>query len=258
MRSRLAAPLRGVLRLANAVLAALSLAVVGASLYMALKYHRGGLIPPAPPIAEPPPPGETLLQLDGPTKQGSSGSPWFIYAVFGAGLYLLVTATTGLSGLRSGNRRRLVLYITLLTGAILGEAAVLLLLFAAGSWRSHLPPDASGWLDAALAFADANARLVKLIGLSALLAQLLTLGAACWLGSIYQQAYDDWLDDVEDRRERAWQALGRSAERSYATGGADSAWGARMRGKYGVQSSEFAQAAARARQAAALAGDSPA
>ena len=114
--------------------------------------------------------------------------------------------------------------------------------------------------DAFSTFVDANPRLVKVAGLAVIMAEVAALGAACWLHSIYQAAYDDWLDGVEERRARVREVLSRSAERVYGVepGAAASPWGRRLRGKYGVGSSEWEESARAVRQAALMADDAAA
>lgn len=260
VRSRLAAPLRGALRLANTALAAAAVSLLASSFWMLSRFHSGGLLPPDLPPVSPSPqaalgrPGGALFAAPPPA---AGGRPWPIYAVAGAGVYLLVAALAGMSGLRAGNPRRLRLYIALLAGAVLAEAAALVVLFAAPAWRRRLPDDPSGWWPEAQAFADAHARVVKLAGLGLMLWELVVVGLASWLETIYQEAWEAWVDATEVPQGRARELAGPSVERTWGGGG--ETWGARrMRDKYGLRPAEWEAGAARARQAALLADDAPA
>ena len=147
--SRLAAPLRGVLRTTNSLLGAAALALISSAVYMNTVYHRTGLLPPSPEPA--PSPGAAIWTMTQPWSPAAhahrhllsplagGGEPWFIYAVFGVGVYTLGVAVAGASGSKPENRRRLFTHIVLLAGLVVAQAAALLLLFAAPTARHRLP-----------------------------------------------------------------------------------------------------------------------
>lgn len=141
--SRLAAPLRGALRLSSSLLGALALTLIASSVYMYIVYHRTGLNPPSPEPSPSPEPvfwgtrgGGHAYSL---SAAAADGSPWFIYVVGGTGIYLLIASVAGISGTRLENRRRLFLHISMLAGGIVAEAAVLLFLFTSNDWKEKLP-----------------------------------------------------------------------------------------------------------------------
>jgi hypothetical protein len=68
----------------------------------------------------------------------------FIYAFGGAGLLTLLTAATGLLGVRLNSRMLLGVYGSLLAMMLLGQAAVAIACFADDAWSKHLPPDETG------------------------------------------------------------------------------------------------------------------
>lgn len=269
-KSRLATPLRGIVRLFNALLAVLGLSLMGGALYMFIVYHRTGLTPPAAsPEPAPPPesllPGVSLQTLRGfgpfevDLHAAASGAPWFIYAVAGAGAYMLVASSAGMAGAKANNRHRLFIHILLLVGLVLMEVAVLLLVFTDSKWKHRLPVDPSGFWDSTLEFIAANAHVVKVVCMALIVTELVALGAACWLHGIYQAAYDDWLDGVEERQAQTRQLLARTVERTYAgQGAAGSAWKLRIKDKYNVGSADVEEAARAVRQAAALADNAAA
>ena len=230
-RNPLAAPLRGTLRMFNAALGAVGIVTLAAALYMFIIYHRTGLLPPdGPPPPLSPPPGSN--------NSTASGGPWFIYFVGGLGAFILAVSSSGMAGLQPENRRRLFFYIILLTGFILAEAAALVILFTDNPVREKIPEDVTGNWPRVLEFIDNNARIVKLAALSVILAELVGLGAACWLHSMYQAAYEDWLDGIEAAQARTMDQLGRAAEDMYSGAGA-STWNSRIKEKYGLKSSEW-------------------
>lgn len=68
----------------------------------------------------------------------------FVYAFGGAGLLTVVTAVTGLVGVRLNSRVLLGLYSSLLVVMLLGQALVAIALFADDAWTKRLPPDTTG------------------------------------------------------------------------------------------------------------------
>jgi len=238
-RNPLAAPLRGTLRVFNAALAAVSLSLLASTLYMYIVYHRTGLLPPAP---APSKPFEYLEMMAPPAPPSASvddaNSLWFLWLIGSLGAIFLAVASSGMVGLQPENRQRLFMHIILLTCLILTEVALLILLFTDNPWRKKIPEDPTGFWPRVESFINRNTQIIKLASLGAIGAQLLGLGASCWLHSMYQAAYEDWVDGVEAEESRVQQELGRAAEEAYA-GSGPSSWQSRIRGKYGLNSKEW-------------------
>lgn len=95
--------------------------------------------------------------------------------------------------------------------------------------------DPSGWWVIFSQYVDAHGHLVKLTSIIILMTEFLGLVLSFWLHSIYQTDYEEWLDNLEDRENRARDILGRAAEESYARG-AESGWNARTKDRYGIES----------------------
>lgn len=240
--SRLAAPLRGTLRVFNALFGAIGTVLIATSLWIFIVYHRTGLLPPDPdPGIDPFPDARTLLSDTG----GDNDSLWFVWAVGGTGIYFLAVASSGMGGLQEASRHRLFLHIILVSGLILAEAVALVVLFTDNSLRRMLPDDPTGFWPATEEFIDENPRLIKLGGLSTIMVQLVGLGAACWLHSLYQRAYEDWIDGIAAAEQRTYDQLGRTAQQAYA-GTGPSVWRSRMEGKYGLSAGQWQAAAATA------------
>ena len=136
------------------------------------------------------------------------------------------------------------------------QAGAMLLLLTDNAWRAQLPPDPSGCWPAAQAFIQANGQAVRVACLAAAGAELLALGAASWLHSIYVEAYEAWLDDTAERQERAAVALDRAAAAAYSgQGPGGGAWASRLQHKYGLSRGAVEANANAARQVAALQDD---
>jgi hypothetical protein len=234
VRSRLAPPLRFTLRLYSTAIGAVGVALLAATAYMYLVFHRTGLTPPDPPAPAPAP----------------HVSLWFLWTTGSAGAACLAVASSGLAGQHVEARRRLFFHLILLSLLLLAQAAALVVLFAEPRWRSRLPEDATGYWERVVAFAETNEHIVKLAALGAMLAQLVGLGTSSGLHSIYQSAYDDWIDGVEAAQARASEQLAAAAEAAYA-GTGPSTWNTRAGRKYGLTSGGWRAEAAAAEEATA-------
>ena len=68
----------------------------------------------------------------------------FIYAFGGAGLFLCITATSGLYGASYNSRHCLNFYSTMVVVMLLAQCALLVGYFADKSWKHKLPHDDTG------------------------------------------------------------------------------------------------------------------
>jgi len=68
----------------------------------------------------------------------------FIYAFGGAGLFLFLTAISGLYGACYSNRHCLNFYSTMIVAMLLAQCALLIGYFADQSWKKKLPHDDTG------------------------------------------------------------------------------------------------------------------
>lgn len=268
--------LRVLLRVFNVALAALSLLLIGLSVWMGREYHdsSGGDAPPPEPEAAavgaaPSAASSVLAALvtlaaAAPDRQLLVGAvfaavaefPWFIYLVGLTGAYGLIAALCGLAGMKRERRLQLGSYIVLLALLVLAQAGATLLLLTENSWRQRIPDDPSGWWQQVQEYVETNTRTARWAAVGTLGVELAALTAACWLHAIYQNAYDAWLDDREEQSERARELLTRTVVQSYAAG-SGSSWSARLRNKYGVEASALEATTNAARQVAALQDDLP-
>lgn len=114
--------------------------------------------------------------------------------------------------------------------------------------------DPSGWWNIVSQYIESHDRLVRMTCLIVIGVEFLALLLSFWLHSVYQAAYEDWLDDIEERQARAREILGRAAENAYARGTA-SAWNSRAKSKYGIESNRLQENTQALHQTAMLTGD---
>ena len=104
--------------------AALSTAILFAGLYMWVKYHRTGLLPPEEPHKR---------------SQFDLFDSWFISSSTIVGFIGLVAAVAGISGTRLEKRQRLLFFSYVIGLFFLCESISLLLLFSNLDWKEKLP-----------------------------------------------------------------------------------------------------------------------
>lgn len=232
-------PLRGSLYIFHLAMgiAGLSLMIYAAVLYVT--YHRTGY-KPVPPSPGPAVDGASVLDgrtglLDPEPQPIPDGCPWSICVIGGLGAAMFSIGCSGFFSVKWEARQGMAVANALLVCTMLGQVALLLFLFTDNPWRHDLPGDPSGWWDIFSQYVDGHGRLVKLTSLTILLTEFFGLVLSFWLHSVYQSDYEEWLDNVEDRENRARDILGRAAEESYARG-AESGWNARAKDRYGIES----------------------
>ncbi|BDA51132.1 Tobamovirus multiplication protein 2A [Coccomyxa sp. Obi] len=239
--------LRVLLRLTNALLALLGLAMLGYAVYMFLKFNNtdfpsfgaavdGDPSPaptptPVPPPTLPPPP---------PPPSHKLSFPWFIFAFGGVGLFTCITAASGLAGVSWNSRALLGVYSVLLVVMLLAQAVVAAALFTDKSWRKYLPPDETGEFKRIERFVKSKLDVCRWVGLAVLVVQLLSLALAYALSTAQQrllEVSDDEEDEVWGRRRPLLSSEPASPmERGDAR---TDAWSARMRDKYGLDTSRY-------------------
>ncbi|KAK9822476.1 hypothetical protein WJX81_008318 [Elliptochloris bilobata] len=236
------ATLRLLLRFINLLLAAGGLAMVCYACYMYWLFANNQF----PEGAEP--------------HHKKLGFPWFVFAFGGAGAVTFLTAATGLAAVACNSRALLGLYSVLMVLLLLAQAAVAVAFFADESWRRHLPPDATGEAEWMTRVIEENVVVCRWVGLAVLLVQVACMGLAYALSSAQQRLL---LDASMDEEDEVWgrrrPLLPQSAANGRAPHGASGtspsrtdAWSARMRDKYGLDTSQFGY-----NRAAAEAGTPP-
>lgn len=184
--------------------------------FLFVRYHRTGLIDDHPAV------------------------PWSLYLMGSIGGLMVLSAATGCAGTASAVTRRgirtMSAHVAILVTTVCVQSTVSVLVFSRDAeWKHHLPEDPSGFWVLFSEFLSRHEREAKLACVGMLCMELLGLSLFLWLRSMYLEAYEEWLFDVEEQRERDRRVLGDAAQQAYE-GGAPSVWNSRMRSKYGMQS----------------------
>ena len=153
---------------------------------------------------------------------------------------MVLSAATGCAGTASAVTRRgirtMSTHVAILVTTVCVQSTVSVLVFSRDAeWKHHLPEDPSGFWILFSEFLSRHEREAKLACVGMLCMELLGLSLFLWLRSMHLEAYEEWLFDVEEQRERDRRVLGDAAQRAYERG-APSVRNSRMRSKYGMQS----------------------
>ncbi|KAK9813083.1 hypothetical protein WJX72_008635 [[Myrmecia] bisecta] len=220
--------LRFWLRLFNMLLAMVGAAMAGYAIYMYVKFRDTHFSPTPAPAPN--------LSLE-----ATAGFPWFIFAFGGAGVFTLLTALTGLSGVNSNSRCCLGLYFTMLLVLLLGQLALAIAYFSDRSWTKKLPHDDTGEAEKMKKFIESKLEICKWVGVGVLAMQVAAAGLACSLSAAQQRLMDD-VSDEEDEvwgRRRPLISSPDRAELGEPSGPRTDPWSSRMREKYGLDTSQF-------------------
>ena len=126
--------------------------------------------------------------------------------------------------------------IAILKTKVCVQSTLSILIFSKdAAWKHHLPEDPSGFWTLFSEFLSRHEREAELACSALLCMELVGLSLVLWLRSMYQEAYEEWVCDIEEQRERERRVLGDAAQHSYE-GGVASVWNARARSKYGMES----------------------
>ncbi|KVH95210.1 Tetraspanin/Peripherin [Cynara cardunculus var. scolymus] len=244
------------LKLLNMLLTLLGLAMVGYGIYLFVMYKN------ASDDINVVPPNEGLIQLGRPTLMAVSLSSssfldnlptaWFIYLFIGIGAIILIISCFGCIGAatRSGCCLTCVLqYSILVLLLILLEAGCAAFIFFDKSWRAEIPTDKTGQFDMIYGFLRKNWKICKWVALGAVILELLVFLLALVVRAANAPAdYDSDDEDIVAPRQQRQPLISRQpvpATGIPVTGTLDSrpsrndAWSARMREKYGLDTSEF-------------------
>lgn len=250
----LASTLRATLQVVNVVLAVTGLCMLGYAAYMYIDYEHITFSADQTPQTH----HSLLLWV---IQAHRHGSPWFIYAFGGAGLFLFLTAISGLYGACYSNRHCLNFYSTMIIVMLLAQCVLLVGYFADQSWKKRLPHDDTGEAAKIEKFVEKDLSIIKWVGLAALIIQILSVLLACWLTSVQKSeleaAESEEEDEIWGRRRPLLQEESQSTEALRAAEAAQAGpstvrndpWSIRMREKYGLDTSQFSYDPNRAQQA---------
>ncbi|RMZ57296.1 hypothetical protein APUTEX25_004130 [Auxenochlorella protothecoides] len=249
VRSPLAPPLRLLLRAFNILLAGASLALLLLVLLIILLPRHS--LPAPGPLPE----GHAASRLGLLGAQAALRS-WPAWAGTGLALLGLTTAMAGLAGLDQDKRRSLSTHVAMLVALVLLHAGALILLFVATDWRGRLPEDPAGLWPAVLRYTAQHATRVKYCLIASMLAHVVAALCGSALLSIYQTAYEAWLDDNEEAATRTRKLLASRMQRMTA-GGAGTPWARHLSSKYAIDSCAWEMSEDAARRLSLLALSCP-
>ncbi|KAI3787517.1 hypothetical protein L1987_42045 [Smallanthus sonchifolius] len=241
------------LKLLNFLLTLVGLAMVGYGIYLFVMYKN------ATDDLDIVRPNEGLIQLGRPMLMSVSLSSnsfydslptaWFIYLFIGVGAVLFVISCCGCIGAATRNGCCLTCYSLLVILLILAEVGCAAFIFFDKTWRSDIPIDKTGQFDTIYDFLRKNWNICKWVALGAVILQALIFLLALAVRAVNAPAeYDSDDEYINWARQQRQPLISRQpvpATGIPVTGTLDSrpsrndAWSARMREKYGLDTSEF-------------------
>uniref|UniRef100_A0A2P2KH41 Uncharacterized protein MANES_17G019600 n=1 Tax=Rhizophora mucronata TaxID=61149 RepID=A0A2P2KH41_RHIMU len=242
------------LNLLNFLLTLVGLAMVGYGIYLLVEYMRAYGDMPVPPVSYDP----GLIQLGRPMLMAVSLSErifdklpaaWFIYLFIGVGVILFVISCVGCIGTVTRNGCCLRFYSVLIILLILVELGCAAFIFFDKRWKQEIPFDQTGDFDMIFHFLKENWSIAKWVALGAVVLEALVFVLALMVRAANRPADYDSDDELIAPRQRIRQPLlirrPGSGAGVPASGSLDQrpirndAWSARLREKYGLDTSEF-------------------
>ncbi|GLU05452.1 hypothetical protein SLE2022_225530 [Rubroshorea leprosula] len=247
--------LQCLLKLLNLLLALVGLAMVGYGIYLFVEYKRAAdttlLLSSVVPV------GPSSIQLGRPMLMVESlesiwdnlPKTWFIYLFIGVGVVLFVISCFGCIGVVTRNSCCLCCYSVLVILLILVEVGCAAFIFFDKSWKSELPTDKTGDFDMIYEFLKEHWHIVRWVALGALVLEALIFFLAIVVRAANRPANYDSDDELIAPRQQIRQPLINRPPVPAAgvpvAGSLDQrpsrndAWSARMRERYGLDTSEF-------------------
>ncbi|CAA2963094.1 tobamovirus multiplication 2A-like [Olea europaea subsp. europaea] len=244
------------LKLMNFLLALVGLAMVGYGIFLFVEYKNAASSGNHPNMHSS---GE-LIQLGRPMLMAVSldsifdklPKAWFIYLFIGIGVVLVVISCCGCIGATLRNGCCLTCYSIFVILLILIELGCAAFMFFDKSWKEAIPTDKTGNFDMIYDFMDKHWKIIRWVTLGAVILEALVFLLALVVRAVNRPANYDYDSDDEStgsRRQTRQPLLNRTAAVPSpgvsAAGTLDQrpsrndAWSARMREKYGLDTSEF-------------------
>ncbi|KAG8637853.1 tobamovirus multiplication protein 2A [Manihot esculenta] len=243
-----------ILKLLNFLLTLVGLAMVGYGIYLFVEYKRADDETLAPVSGDP-----GLIQLGRPVLMAVSLSEsifdklpklWFIYLFIGVGVILFLISCFGCIGSVTRNGCCLCCYSVLVILLILVELGCAAFFFFDKSWKEELPTDKTGDFDMIYDFLKENWNIVRWVALGVVVFEALLFVLALMVRAANRPADYDSDDELIAPRQQIRQPLLNRPPPVPATGvpvagtldqrsSRNDAWSARMREKYGLDTSEF-------------------
>ncbi|GLT91185.1 hypothetical protein SLE2022_090850 [Rubroshorea leprosula] len=243
------------LKLLNFLLTLVGLAMVGYGIYLFVEYEKAAdttlLLSSLVPV------GPGSMQLGRPLFVSESlesffdnlPKAWFIYLFIGVGVVLFIISCFGCIGAVTRNGCCLSCYSVLVFLLILIELGCAAFIFFDKSWKSELPTDSTGDFDMIYKFLEEHWIIVRWVALGAVVLEALVFFLAVIVRAANRPAEYDSDDELIVPRQQIRQPL-LSRPPPPATGvpvagsldqrpSRSDAWTARMREKYGLDTTEF-------------------
>ncbi|XP_031098147.1 tobamovirus multiplication protein 2A [Ipomoea triloba] len=245
------------LKLFNFLLTLAGLGMVGYGIYLFVEYKNHSPSGDEHPI--PPSSGE-LVQLGRPMLVAVSlannifdnlPKEWFLYLFIGVGVLLFVISCFGCIGAATRNGCCLSCYSVLVILLILVELGAAAFIFFDKSWKKEIPTDRTGNFDMIYEFLEDNWKIVKWVALGVVVLEALMFLLALVVRAANRPAdYDSDDEYIGGPRQQIRQPLINNRQPAPVTGvpvagtldsrpSRNDAWSARMREKYGLDTSEF-------------------
>ncbi|XVE57494.1 hypothetical protein DITRI_Ditri04bG0095500 [Diplodiscus trichospermus] len=243
------------LKLLNLLMTLAGLAMVGYGIYLFVEYKKAAdttmlLLPVLR--------NQDLIQLGRPMLMAVSLSSsifdnlpkaWFIYLFIGLGVVLFVISCFGCIGAATRNLCCLSCYSVLVVLLILAELGCAAFIFFDKSWKDELPADKTGDFDMIYEFLEENWSIVKWVALGIVILEALIFLLALIVRAANRPTDCDSDDEFIAPRQQIRQPF-INRPPAPATGvpvagsldqrpSRNDAWSARMREKYGLDTSEF-------------------
>ncbi|XP_019190900.1 PREDICTED: tobamovirus multiplication protein 2A [Ipomoea nil] len=247
------------LKLLNFLLTLAGLGMVGYGIYLFVEYKNHSPSGDDHPIPFPPSSGE-LVQLGRPMLVAVSlannifdnlPKEWFLYLFIGIGVLLFVISCFGCIGASTRNGCCLSCYSVLVILLILVELGAAAFIFFDERWKKEIPTDRTGNFDMIYEFLEDNWKIVKWVALGAVVLEALMFLLALVVRAANRPAdYDSDDEYIGGPRQQIRQPLMNNRQQAPVTGvpvagtldsrpSRNDAWSARMREKYGLDTSEF-------------------
>ncbi|XP_075487015.1 tobamovirus multiplication protein 2A-like [Primulina tabacum] len=244
------------LKVLNFLLILVGLAMIGYGVYLFVEYKNDASTGSDSPTSSP---SMEFIQLGRPLLLTVSvaGSifdnlpkAWFIYLFIGIGVILVVVACCGCIGTCARNVCCLTCYSVLVILLILVELGVAAFMFFDKNWEESIPADRTGNFDMMYQFLQKHWKISRWIALGIVIFEAIIFLLALVVRATNRPSdYDSDDEFVERPRQQIRQPFinkqSGPATGAPATGALDQrpsrndAWSARMREKYGLDTSEF-------------------
>ncbi|KAB2000512.1 hypothetical protein ERO13_D12G213100v2 [Gossypium hirsutum] len=243
------------LKLLNFLMTVAGLAMVGYGIYLFVKYKDAAdTVMLLSPVGS----DQDLIQLGRPMLMAVSLSSsifdnlpkaWFLYLFIGVGVVLFIISCFGCIGTATRNLCCLTCYSLLVILLILVELGCAAFIFFDKSWKDEIPTDKTGDFDMIYEFLEENWTIVKWVALGIVVLEAFIFLLALMVRAANIPADYDSDDEFIAPREQRQPLISRPP--SVPASGVpvsvsldqrpsrNDAWSARMREKYGLDTSEF-------------------